>query len=384
MSYGYEMPPRRQPPRSQSGSPALLLLLLVLCVVLGVLLVRQFWPFGHRDGTDPNVNLRVAAPTQKLWQIEENIVSIYSQASKSVVHIYSTGEGSAGSGSGFVWDDDGRVVTNFHVVANSSSFDEDQKKYVTTGQVEVTLPDQRKLRATLVGAYPDKDIAVLYPRGLGGRKPPKIELARSDNLKVGQFTFAIGNPYGLDRSLSFGIISALDRNITTDSGGPPIKNVIQTDAAINPGNSGGPLLNSGGQLIGMTTAIYSRSGASAGIGFAIPSDEINQVATQIINNGRVIRPFLGVHIAPDQLAQQAGVAEGALIWEVVKHSPAAEANLRGTTRGQLGDIIVDIDDTPIKRARDLFSVLGDKKVGDTIKLKYLRDDVRHEVSITLQ
>ena len=384
MSYDYEMPPRRQPPRSQGGSPAVLLLLLVLCVVLGVLLVRQFWPFGGDNGTNPNAALRVAAPRQKLWEIEQNVVALYDRASKSVVHVYSVGEGSAGTGSGFVWDDDGRVVTNYHVVANSSNYDASRQGYVTTGKVEVTLPDQRTVRATLVGAYPDKDIAVLYPRGLGLHKPPKIALGRSDNLKVGQFTFAIGNPFGLDRSLSFGVVSALGRDITTDSGGPKIKNVIQTDAAINPGNSGGPLLDSAGLLIGMTTAIYSQSGGSTGIGFAIPSDEINQVATQIIKNGRVIRPFLGIHIAPDQLAHQAGVDEGALIWEVVKNSPAARAGLRGTARGQLGDVIVEIDGKPIKHARDVFNVLGGKKVGDTITLVYLRDDERHEVSVTLQ
>ena len=147
----------------------------------------------------------------------------------------------------------------------------------------------------------------MLPRGRGQHKLPKIDLGRSDSLRVGQFTFAIGNPYGLDRSLTFGIISALGRDITTDKGSTPIKNVIQTDAAINPGDSGGPLLDSAGHLIGMTTAIYSPSGSSAGIGFAIPSDEINQVATQIIKNGRVVRPFLGVHIAPERLASQAGI-----------------------------------------------------------------------------
>lgn len=384
MSYDYELPRRRLPPRAHSSSSALLLLVLVLCVVLGVILVRQLWPFGHGTGTDANATLRVAAPRAKLWDVEQAIVDIASRASKSVVHIYSLGQGSAGTGSGFVWDDEGRIVTNFHVVANSSGFNRDRRAYETTGKVEVTLPDQKTLRATLVGAYPDKDIAVLYLRGGGQHKPPKIELGRSDSLRVGQFTFAIGNPYGLDRSLTFGIISALGRDITTEKGSTPIKNVIQTDAAINPGNSGGPLLDSAGHLIGMTTAIYSPSGSSAGIGFAIPSDEINQVATQIIKNGRVARPFLGVHIAPEHLASQAEIESGALIWEVVQDSPAARAGLRGTTRGQLGDVIVDIDGRPIKRPRDLFEVLGDKKVDDTVKLTYLRDGERHEVSIKLE
>ncbi|HKB37941.1 MAG TPA: PDZ domain-containing protein, partial [Gemmataceae bacterium] len=202
--------------------------------------------------------------------------------------------------------------------------------------------------------------------------------------KVGQFAFAIGSPYGLDQTVTWGIVSALGREITTERTQQPIKNVIQTDAAINPGNSGGPLLDSAGRLIGMNTAIFSPSGSSAGIGFAIPVDEINQVATEIIKHGRVIRPYLGVYPVPDQLATQVGIDRGVLIREVVKNSPAAEAGLRGTTRGQLGDIIVKIDDTEITRARDLFSALSDKKVGDKVTIRYLRNDEEHEVTITLQ
>ncbi len=397
MSFGYDspqrpdFPPRRTPPRHQSGSLTLLIVFLVVGVLLGVLAIR-FWPFGRKgDITEPDAAPRVVTPRGKLWDIEQGIVDLAAKASKSVVHIRAQNpqQGSAGTGSGFIWDKiEGKVyaVTNFHVIEHVAVRDRgsDAWRKDPDGVIEATLSDQKTYRADIVGGYPDKDIAVLYLRGAPADKLQPIDVGRSDNLKVGQFAFAIGSPYGLDQTLTWGIVSALGREITTERRQTPIKNVIQTDAAINPGNSGGPLLDSAGRLIGMNTAIFSPSGSSAGIGFAIPVDEINQVATEIIKHGRVIRPYLGVHIAPDQLASQAGVDRGALIWEVVQNSPAAGSGLRGTTRGQLGDVIVKIDGTEISRARDLFSALSNRKVGDKVTILYLRDDEQHEVTITLQ
>ncbi len=390
MSYDHDYSPRRVPPRTQKQSSGLLLLLLgVLGVLLAVVVVRN-WPFGG-DPRDPDATPRPVTPRGNLWEIEEAITGLAAKVSKSVVHITAANrrDGSAGSGSGFVWDKregKGYVVTNFHVVERATVYDREADAYRNhpSGEIEVVLFDQSAYRAEVVGGYPDKDIAVLYLRGAPLDKLRPIDVGRSDTLKVGQFAFAIGSPYGLDRTLTWGIISALGREITTERTRSPIKNVIQTDAAINPGNSGGPLLDSAGLLIGMNTAIYSPSGTSAGIGFAIPVDEVNQVATEIIKHGRVIRPVLGVQVAPAQLAAQFGVDRGALLWEVIPNTPAHRAGLRGTRRGQLGDILVEIDGKAVASPRELFAVLATKQVGNPLKLVFLREGQQQEVTITLE
>jgi S1-C subfamily serine protease len=198
--------------------------------------------------------------------------------------------------------------------------------------------------------------------------------------------FAIGNPFGLDQTLTTGVISALGREIES-VGKRPIKNVIQTDAAINPGNSGGPLLDSAGRLIGVNTAIYSRSGGSAGIGFAIPVDDVNRVVPQLIAHGKVTRPGLGVQLVPDQTARQAGIT-GALILHVRPGSPAEKAGLRPTTRDeenriQLGDIITAVEGRSVKKVNDLFTELQKHKVGDTVTLTVQRQGQDVEVKVTL-
>jgi S1-C subfamily serine protease len=279
----------------------------------------------------------------------------------------------SGTGSGFIWDQDGHVVTNFHVIQNAD-------------EANVTLADHSSWKASLVGAYPDQDIAVLKISAPRSRLKP-IPVGKSDDLEVGQKTFAIGNPFGLDQTLTTGIISALGREIESVTK-KPIKNVIQTDAAINPGNSGGPLLDSSGRLIGMNTAIYSPSGASSGIGFAIPVDDVNRVVPELVRNGKITRPDLGVTVASDKLARRLNQDNGAMILNVKSNSPAEKAGLRPTyvDRGRvhLGDIIVAVDDKPVHSAGDLFSILAEHKVSDRVKLHILRDGEPREVEVVLK
>jgi S1-C subfamily serine protease len=278
-----------------------------------------------------------------------------------------------GTGTGFVWDPEGHVVTNYHVIQGGDA-------------ARVTMADQSSYKARLVGSYPDTDLAVLHIDAPPEKLRP-IPVGTSHDLVVGQKTFAIGNPFGLDQSLTSGIVSAVGREMESVNR-RAIKDMIQTDAAINPGNSGGPLLDSAGRLIGVNAAIYSPSGAFAGIGFAIPVDTVNRVVPQLIRTGKVSRPGLGVMVAPDQIVKQLRV-KGALIMEVQPDSPAAKAGLRPTRRDesrriQLGDIIVGIDDKPVQSRKDLTDVLDKHKVGDTVKLKVLRDGQEEEVPVTLE
>ena len=249
---------------------------------------------------------------------------------------------------------------------------------------QVTLADNTTWKARLVGGAPDIDLAVIKIDAPAAKLHP-IPIGTSKDLQVGQKVFAIGNPFGLDQSLTTGVISALNREIKSVTQ-RPIKGVIQTDAAINPGNSGGPLLDSAGRLIGVNTAIYSPSGAYAGIGFAIPVDTVNRVVPQIIAKGRPTRVGLGVHVAPEAQMRQLGLS-GLLIIDVVPDSPAAKAGLRPTRRDRqglhLGDIITAIDDQPVKSADDLFRLLEGHKPGDAAKVTFLRDGQEQTVDVTL-
>ncbi|HYN21859.1 MAG TPA: trypsin-like peptidase domain-containing protein, partial [Thermoanaerobaculia bacterium] len=277
-----------------------------------------------------------------------------------------------GSGSGFIWDRQGHVVTNFHVIQNASG-------------AQVTLADQSTWDAELVGGAPEKDLAVLRIKAPQARLRP-LPLGSSDDLRVGQSVFAIGNPFGLDQTLTTGIVSALGREIQSVAG-VPIRDVVQTDAAINPGNSGGPLLDSAGRLIGVNTAIFSPSGAYAGIGFAIPEHSVRWVVPDLIRYGRVNRPTLGIQPAPDAWNRQLGI-EGALILNVTPGSGADEAGLRGTrqSRGrriELGDILQSIDGKPVKDSGDLLLILEEKKAGDVVRVGILRGDRKLEVRVRL-
>jgi S1-C subfamily serine protease len=267
---------------------------LLLVLAVGAVLVWRFWPRTPGDGLDPNAAPRPITPRGDLAEFEKTTVDIFRQASPSVVHITNLTvrpdryhlnlfEVPKGTGTGFIWDEDGHVVTNYHVIQGGNG-------------ARVTLADQSSYKARVVGAYPDKDLAVLVIGASRDRLRP-ILVGSSRDLKVGQMALATGNPFGLDRTLTTGIVSALGREIESVTR-RAIKGVIQTDAAINPGNSGGPLLDSAGRLIGVNTAIYSPSGAYAGIGFAIPVDEVNRVVPQLIRHGKVTRPALGVQLAP--------------------------------------------------------------------------------------
>jgi S1-C subfamily serine protease len=283
-----------------------------------------------------------------------------------------------GTGSGFIWDDAGHVITNFHVIENAS-------------EATVKLADGRSYKAALVGVSPAHDIAVLRI-GVGFKRPPPVPLGESHNLKVGQKVFAIGNPFGLDWTLTTGVVSALDRSLGGDGpNGQTIDHLIQSDAAINPGNSGGPLLDSAGRLIGINTAIYSPSGASAGIGFSVPVDTVNRIVPQLIKGGKYIRPALGIEVdegVNQRLAQLRDI-KGVLILRVAPDSAAAAAGLKGaavSSDGAIvpGDSIVAINDQPIDTVASLLSRLDDFQVGEQVKVSVLRAGKKEDVMVTLQ
>ncbi len=333
---------------------------------------------------DPDAVPRAITPRGDLAGDEKTNIEVFQHASPSVVYITSLAiqrdrfsmnlhEIPQGTGSGFIWDSQGHVITNFHVIQKASG-------------AKVTLADHSTWDARLVGTAPDQDLAVLSINAPRDRLKP-LPIGRSTGLQVGQNVFAIGNPFGLDQTLTTGIISALGREINSVSG-RTIPDVIQTDAAINPGNSGGPLLDSAGRLIGVNTAIYSPSGSSAGIGFAVPVDTVNRVAPQLIRHGRVVRPGLGSRFAHDATAQGMGI-DGVLTVEVAEGSAAAAAGLVGTRRNRqgqliLGDIIVGIEQEPVGSLDDLMRLLEQYQVGDTVSVVIVRNGQRATLPVTLQ
>lgn len=330
---------------------------------------------------------RLVMPRGDLAADEKSTIEIFEKSKGSVVFINTQEQVldvwtrdvlsvPKGSGSGFIWDDAGHVVTNFHVIQGAN-------------EAHVKLADGRDYKAALVGASPAHDIAVLKI-GIAIKHPSPVPIGESRNLKTGQKVLAIGNPFGLDWTLTTGIISALNRSLSGESG-DIIEHLIQTDAAINPGNSGGPLLDSAGRLIGMNTAIYSPSGASAGIGFAVPVDTINRVVPQLIREGKYIRPTIGI-AADEEINQRlmdAFNVKGVFVLRVAKGSTAEVAGLRGarfSRDGSIvpGDIIVAVEGKPIDSVGKLLAELDEYKVGDTIRLVVLRGRGRVEVSVALQ
>lgn len=353
--------------------------LLVLAAVIGWLLHQTFQPALH----DPEAVSRPVTARGDLAGDEQNTIDIFRSAAPSVVYITSIAvrrnlfslnvyEIPQGTGSGFIWDRQGRIVTNFHVISDAS-------------RLEVTLADHSTWKAALVGAAPDRDLAVLQITAPASKLQP-IAVGESTNLLVGQKVFAIGNPFGLDQTLTTGVVSALGREITAVTG-RTIHDVIQTDAAINPGNSGGPLLDSAGRLIGVNTAIYSPSGASSGIGFAVPVGEVNRVVPQIISKGKVLRPGLGVTLANRSLTRDLGL-EGVLVLKVLPGTSAEQAGLRGTTQvGDglvLGDIILAVNGRKVTDYDSLRDEVERYEVGASVLLTLLRDDATAEVSVRLE
>ncbi|RMG48621.1 MAG: PDZ domain-containing protein [Acidobacteria bacterium] len=359
--------------------PLLAAALLALALVAGPTAARGWLGLESRPAARP----RPVTPRGELSPDEMATIELFRRASPSVVYITSLAlrrdiftlnvqEIPRGTGSGFVWDEDGHIVTNFHVVQGSSG-------------ARVTLADQSTWDAELVGAAPEKDLAVLKIDAPPDRLQP-IAIGSSHDLLVGQKVFAIGNPFGLDQSLTTGVISALGREIES-AARIPIRGVIQTDAAINPGNSGGPLLDSAGRLIGINTAIYSPSGAYAGVGFAIPVDTVNWVVPELIAKGRIERPTLGVEVIGTREVGL-GEPEGALIVRVVPRSGADRAGLRGTARDRLGrlrlgDIIVEVGGQPVRSADDLLLALDRRRPGESVPVTVVREGRRLTVPVEL-
>ena len=373
---------REQPPLD----PMLRTLRLALWLMAALLFFNWVWPSLQGWLLAFTAEPRAVTPRGSLAEVEQTNIAIFRKASPSVVYITTTEDLvnlwtrditriPRGTGSGFVWDGHGHIVTNFHVIEGASA-------------AYVRLQDQKTYRAVLVGASPADDLAVLrIQASLSILKP--LPIGSSADLQVGQMVYAIGNPFGLDHTLTTGVISALDRTIRTENG--MVDGLIQTDAAINPGNSGGPLLDSAGRLIGVNTAIYSPSGAYAGIGFAVPVDRVNRVVPQLIAHGRYQRPSLGV-VVDDRMSrlvtERLGV-DGVLVLRVEPGSAAAEAGVRGSrilAEGNLvpGDIILGVGDRETRDAAELRAALENYRVGDEVRLRLLREGRLIELPVLLQ
>ena len=352
-------------------------LVITLLVVLGLYFAQPYFDRFLYSASTP----RSVEPRGNLAEIERTSIDLFERVSPSVVQVVGRAgaqealpaegdNGAAQSGTGFIWDGAGHIVTNDHVVEGTTS-------------LAVRLASGQVLRAQIVGLAPNYDLAVIRVDNTRGLPSP-VPIGTSDDLKVGQLVFAIGNPFGLDQTLTTGIISALKRRLPT-SAGREITNVIQTDAAINPGNSGGPLLDSAGRVIGVNTAILSPSGTNAGIGFAIPIDSVNRVVPELIRRGSVPTPGIGIVAANEAAATRAGV-EGVVILRTVPGSAAERAGLRGmdAKTGKPGDVIVGVNGKPVRRLADLTQELERVGVGKRVSLAVQRDgrETAVEVDVT--
>lgn len=321
----------------------------------------------------------------ELIEAEQRVINVYHSVVGSVVNVsnirvsdsffYGKVEVPQGSGSGFVWDKEGHIVTNYHVVQGGDNF------------VVTFHDDKKQYKAEVAGIAPKKDIAVLKLKEMPDQVKP-VSVGSSKNLLVGQMALALGNPFGLDHSISSGIISALGRKIQ-GIGGVKIHDMIQTDAAINQGNSGGPLLNSKGQLIGMNTMIFSTSGSSAGLGFAVPVDTVKRYVPQLIKHGKIIRPGLGIGVLEQAVADRYVGEEGAAISFVDPEGAAAKAGLRGMSRDKygriyIGDVITKIGGQKVSNLDDIYHALDNYKIGDTVEVEYIRKGKKREADVTLQ
>ena len=371
------------PQKTATGVNHWLVIALLFCGA--ALLFRLIYPAAS-SLFNPQADSLPITPRGDLAEDEKTTIEIFQNASPSVVHINTSDvrlsqdrfelnelEIPKGSGSGFVWNKEGYIVTNFHVVQNAE-------------RAQVTFADKSSYPARFVGGEASKDIAVLKIESNGKQLIP-IKLGESKSLLTGQKVFAIGSPFGLPQTLTTGVISGLDREIRA-SNNQWIHDVIQTDAAINPGNSGGPLLDSAGLLIGMNTAIFSPSGTNAGVGFAIPSETINQIVPQLIRTGKVERAGLGIIILPDRHSRRF-YDYGVAIQSITPNSAADKAGLqgiKGDSKGGmiLGDVIIAINNKKIGGRKNLLSTLGKFKVGDQIKVTVMRNKEEKTINVTLQ
>ena len=360
--------------------------LLLLLAGLVLMTAWQSIPLIQAEFLASRAEPRVVTPRGDLAADEQATIALFEQARGSVVFIATTErvvnpwtrnalQVPRGTGSGFIWDRLGHVVTNDHVIAGASG-------------ATVRLADGRTYNAVLVGTSPAHDLAVLRI-GVGVGRPEPLPIGTSHDLRVGQKVFAIGNPFGLDWTLTTGIVSALNRELPTETGAV-IERLIQTDAAINPGNSGGPLLDSAGRLIGVNTAIYSPSGTFAGIGFAVPVDTVNRVVPRLIAQGRYIRPALGVRVEEQlnaALSARLGI-EGVFVLEVEPGSAAERAGIRPARLSreagfQTGDVIVALGGRPVRRVADLLTALDQYAPGDAVTVTILRDGARLDLTVNL-
>lgn len=375
--------------RPSSGSslgawlPYLVIFLAIALVVQSVTMNLRFWNGRRNVPAEP----RAITPRGDLAEDEKTTIELFRKVSKSVVYITTITVGRdfsmnlleipKGTGTGFVWDDQGHIVTNYHVIRGGN-------------RVRVTLADQTSWDAQFVGGSPERDLAVLKIDAATDRLFA-IDVGESSNLEVGQKVFAIGNPFGLDQTLTTGVVSGLGRQIPTESG-VVISDLIQTDAPINPGNSGGPLLDSAGRLIGVNTAIYSPSGVSAGVGFAIPVDAVQRVVPQLISKGEIRHAGLGARYLPDNVTRQANLPPGVLIYQVGDGSAAKKAGLVPLSEKSDGtfecDLIVGVEQTKIASVRELYTALQQFDVGQTVTLTVIRNPhesaTPRQVKVTLQ
>lgn len=358
-----------------------------VAAILLVLAIWYFLPSIQRMFFAETIPPRVITPRGDLAADERAMVELFEKSKPSVVYITTREQVfdlrsrnvfsvPLGTGSGFIWDEQGHVVTNHHVLSGAA-------------EARVRLNDGGEYAARLVGVSQAHDLAVVRIR-VPLNPPPPVALGTSNELKVGQKVFAIGNPFGLDWTLTTGIVSALDRSLPNEDGSI-IEHLIQTDAAINPGNSGGPLLDSAGRLIGINTAIFSPSGAYAGVGFAVPVDTVNRVVPQLIAKGSYTRPSLGISVNEElnrELTRRLGVA-GVFVLEVQPKSSAAAAGLRGSRIGPdgtlvPGDVILSVAGQPVDSVPRLLARLDDRRVGDEVALGLLREGSKIEVKAVLE